>query len=75
MSDRREFFHKFFPKWSGFHVEPCNDAIGPVEALKHLDALVEGISALNTESSSGHVYRYAVDKYRLKLGEVRTCTE
>ena len=70
MSDRREFFHKFFPKWGGFYVGPCHDTIGPVEALKHLDVLVEGISALST-SSSGYFYRHPVDKHRLKLGEVR----
>ncbi|CAB4005379.1 Hypothetical predicted protein, partial [Paramuricea clavata] len=69
MNDRRAFFRKFFPKWSGFYVNSFDDKIQPVQALQNLEYLVEGMSAVWT-STSGYSYRHTVDSYNLKLGEV-----
>ena len=69
MSDRRTFFQIFFPKWSGFCVNSLDDKIQPVEALRKLGFLEEGVSAFWT-STSGYSERHTVDKYKLKLGEV-----
>jgi hypothetical protein len=69
MNDRRAFFRRFFPKWSGFYVNTFDDKIQPVEALQNLEYLVKGISVFWT-SSSGYPYCYTVASRDLKLWEV-----
>ena len=69
IEDRKVFFLKFFPKWSGFHVESFDSKIEVAEALYCLDCLVDGITALMT-STSGRVERHCVDSAKLGLGKV-----
>ena len=68
MDDRRRFFQKFFPKWSGFCLESF-DEIQPVEALKNLDKLVEDVSFFCT-SVSEYPRRREVKSCALKIWEV-----
>lgn len=69
MDDRRTFFKAFFPKWRGFHVHSYDD-IEPVEALKNLEYLEEGMSTYCTSTSAGHTYRNNVDMYKVELWKV-----
>ena len=73
MNDRRTFFRKFFPKWSGFSVEPI-DETHLAEALQNLQYLVDGVSLFCT-SVSGQPYRRVVDSNKLKLSQVSATKE
>ena len=69
IEDRKVFFLKFLPKWSGFHVDPFDSKIELEEALYRLDRLVDGITFLRT-STSGYVEHHRVDSFKLGLGKV-----
>ena len=69
IEDRKVFFLKFFPKWSGFHVDAFDSKIRVAEALYCLDCLVDGITALIT-STSKRVERHCVDSAKLGLEKV-----
>ena len=73
MNDRRTFFRKFFPKWSGFSVESI-DETRVVEALENLEHLVEDVSHFCT-SVSNQGYRHVVDRNKLKLSQVSATKE
>jgi hypothetical protein len=73
IDDRRAFFRKFFPKWSGFHVNSFDSEIQPAEALHRLECLVEGTSTSRT-STSGCVERHIVSSDKLRLDEVSVTT-
>ncbi len=69
MDNRRAFFRKFFPKWSGFHVYCFDDTIQPDEALQKLQRLVEDISDVHI-SDSDYPSCWTVDSNELNLREV-----
>ena len=69
MDDRRAFFRKFFPKWSGFYVDSFDHKIQLAEALQKLQCLYEGISNVWV-TTSGYYSCRAVDSHKLELGQV-----
>ena len=69
MNDRRAFFKKFFPKWSGFCVDSFDKKLKLMEALENLDYLINGTSLFWT-STSKRPHCNPVDKQKLKLGKV-----
>jgi hypothetical protein len=69
MSDRRDFFRIFFPKWSGFFINSFDEKIQPVEALEKLERLEEDVLVFWT-STSKYPRRHRVDNHGLKLWEV-----
>ena len=69
MDHRRAFFKRFFPKWSGFCVNLCDEKLQMAEALQDLDYLVNGMTVFWT-STSGGPFPNPVDKNALKLERV-----